>query len=200
MKDLFQVTVHRIQQLVLEQINLIKKKKAGVIKTIILCGGLGSSPYIKTTFGKFCENNFGGKIQVIRPVTPWSAVCKGAALRGLEVSPILSRRSRCHYGFKVHVSFEDGEHDEEDAFDDQIYGKRAKNQMLWAVKQVKLNNPSALMAISADSRRTRNSNLGRQSNTVVRTQYRLMYRTTQAARNSICARTNMLRLGLALEV
>lgn len=150
MKDLFQVTVHRIQQLVLEQIDLIKKKKAGAIRTIILCGGLGSSPYIKMTFDKFCEEKFGAKIQVVRPVTPWSAVCKGAALRGLEVSPILSRRARCHYGFKVHVRFEDEEHDEEDAFEDPIYGKRAKNQMLWVVKKVKLKNRGALTGISAD--------------------------------------------------
>ena len=136
MKSLFDVTVQQTLQLVLEQVKLIKKKKAGTVKTIILCGGLGSSPYMKIKFDEFCEENFGGNIQVVKPVRPWSAVCRGAALQGLEVSPILSRRSRYHYGFIIHKAFEDGEHDVEDAFEDTILGKRAKNQMKWFVKKV----------------------------------------------------------------
>lgn len=143
MRNLFDVTVRQSLQLVLEQLKLIKKKKAGTIKTIILCGGLGSSPYIKIKFDEFCEETFGGKTQVVKPVNTWSAICRGAASSGLEVSPILSRRSRYHYGFVIHKAFENDVHDEEDAFDDQFYGKRAKNQMKWFVKKVRLTHESA---------------------------------------------------------
>jgi len=136
MKSLFDVTVTQTLRLVLEQIQLIKKKKAGTIQTIIICGGLGSCPYIKIKFDEFCEEKFDGKITVVKPVHCWSAICRGAAQSGLEVSTILSRRSRFHYGFMIHKTFDDDEHDEEDAFDDPIHGKRAMNQMIWFVKKV----------------------------------------------------------------
>ncbi len=149
MENLFKFTVDQSLQLVLEQTTLIKKKKAGTIKTIVLCGGLGSSPYVKNKFDHFCEEHFGGRIQVVRPVQPWVAVCSGAALQGLEVAPILSRRSRYYYGFIVHKAFEEDEHDEEDAFEDQVYGKRARNQMKWCVKKVRRYNiPCTLQSIS----------------------------------------------------
>lgn len=136
MRNLFQVAVKMTLQLIVQQVNLIKTKKAGTIKTLIICGGLGSSPYIKTKLDEFCEERFAGKMQVVRPVRGWSSICRGAALSGLEASPILSRRSRYHYGFVIHKTFDDDEHDEEDAFDDPVYGKRAKNQMRWFVKKV----------------------------------------------------------------
>jgi hypothetical protein len=136
MKSLFEFTINQTLDLVLEQIRLIKKKKAGTVKTIILCGGLGNCPYIKIKFDEFCEKWFGDNIQVVKPVHSWSAICRGAAQSGLEVSTILSRRSRYHYGFITHKSFDDDEHDEEDAFEDPLYGKRAMNQMTWFVKKV----------------------------------------------------------------
>ncbi|ERF72261.1 hypothetical protein EPUS_02148 [Endocarpon pusillum Z07020] len=143
MRNLFQVAVEMTLQLILQQVNLIKKKKAGTIKTLIVCGGLGSSPYIKTKLDEFCEERFAGKMQVVRPVRAWASICRGAALSGLEASPILSRRSRYHYGFVIHKTFDDDEHDEEDAFDDPVYGKRAKNQMKWFVKKDEKLRPGA---------------------------------------------------------
>ena len=140
MKSLFEVPVQQSLQLVFEQVKLINKRKAATVKIIILCGGLGSSPYMKLRFDEFCEEKFGGRIQVVKPLRPWSAVCRGAALRGLEESPILSRRSRHHYGFVVHVDFDEDRHDEKDALRDELLGKRAKNQMKWAVKKVSLDN------------------------------------------------------------
>jgi hypothetical protein len=136
METLFDVTVTQTLELVWEQIRLIKKKKAGTIQTIIICGGLGSCPYIKIKFDQFCQERLGGKITVVKPVHCWSAICRGAAQSGLEVSTILSRRSRFHYGFKIHKAFDDHDHDEEDAYDDPILGKRAMNQMIWFVKKV----------------------------------------------------------------
>lgn len=80
---------------------------------------------------EFC----GHKAQVVWSLHPWSAVCRGAALRGLENSPILSRRSRYHYGFVVTKKFEEGIHDEADAVDNLILGKRARKQMNWVMKK-----------------------------------------------------------------
>lgn len=172
MKSLFDVPVQQSLQLVLEQVKLINKRKAATIKIIILCGGLGSSPYMKIRFDQFCEEFFGSRIQVVKPLRPWSAVCKGAALRGLEESPILSRRSRHHYGFVVHVDFNEDIHDEEDAYQDELQGKRAKNQMKWAVKKVRRSFQSIFWSEKSDLDRTRNLNPGSKKSIDAHTPFR----------------------------
>ncbi len=50
MRRLFESTVQQSSELVLEQVMLVKKKKAA---PIILCSGLGSSLYIKIKFDEF---------------------------------------------------------------------------------------------------------------------------------------------------
>ena len=136
MVDLFETAVNSSLDLVREQLSLIKKRKAPKVKTIILCGGLGSSPYMLKKFQEFCGGELEGNIEVVRPIQAWSGICRGAALRGLEKSPVLFRRSRYHYGFTLHRAFRQGKDREEDAFDDGINGKRAKNQMVWPVGKV----------------------------------------------------------------
>lgn len=201
MKSLFKVTVEQSLQLVLEQVKLIKKKRSTPIKTIILCGGLGSSPYLKYKFDEFCEETFGGKIKVVRPMRPWSSVCRGAALRGLEGCPIISRRSRQYIGFVVHVEFEDDEHDEKDAWEDPIDGeKRALNQMMWVVRKVRLERTSIVLTASANWERTRNSNRVSKGSTAVDTLSVPKCRATLVAKSSTSARWIVRQLVLILMV
>lgn len=135
MERLFDVAVTKSLDLVTEQIRLIRKRKATSVDLIILCGGLGSSPYVKKRFEDFCQDDLGGKVTVVQPLEPWSAVCRGAALRGLEKYPVVSRRSRAYYGFAAHEEFNTEKHDEADAFWDLEFGKRAKDQMFWPIKR-----------------------------------------------------------------
>lgn len=141
MERLFDVAVTKSLDLVTEQRKLIKKKKATAVEVIVLCGGLGSSPYVKKRFENFCEHNLNRKMAVVQPLQPWSAVCRGAAPRGLEDYPILSRRSRAHYGFVAHEEFNSERHDEADAIWEQG-SKRAKDQMFWPVRKDEKLKPS----------------------------------------------------------
>jgi hypothetical protein len=86
-------------------------------------------------------------IQVIRPLHPWPAQARGAALRGLASGPITTRRSRYHYGFESTARFNENVHEEKDAYQDPVYGKRVKDRMTWAIKKVITNYCLFLTAV-----------------------------------------------------
>jgi hypothetical protein len=137
MEGVYAVATTKSLDLVKEQMKLIEKKRVPPAEVIILCGGLRSSPYVETKFKDFCEDDCEGRVKIIQPLQPWSVVCRGAALRGLEDCPILSRRSRANYGFAAHEKFQADKHDEADAIDVFPFDKRAKDQMFWPFKKVR---------------------------------------------------------------
>ena len=147
MERLFEFAVQTSLDLVENQIKLIEQNKRSPARWVVLCGGLGSSPYVKSRFQKFCEVQHDGALSVVQPSYPWSAVCRGAALQGLEGVHILSRCSKAAYGFVAHEEFLEGRHSEIDAYHDPIFGKRAMNQMIWPIKQVsqKIKKPFLLL-------------------------------------------------------
>ncbi len=49
-------------------------------------------------------------IEVMQPVYAWTAVVRGAVLRGLEGSMVLSRRARYHYGTSYATVFDETKH------------------------------------------------------------------------------------------
>ncbi|KAG6227755.1 hypothetical protein E4U34_005206 [Claviceps purpurea] len=51
-----------------------------------------------------------GSIEVMQPVYAWTAVVRGAVLRGLEGSMVVSRRSRMHYGTSYATVYDEGKH------------------------------------------------------------------------------------------
>jgi hypothetical protein len=159
MEDLFHLSVSTSWDLVKEQARLIKKTGGPKVEVIVLCGGLGSSPYVRDKFKTLCQKDFKKEVTLIQPLKPWSAVCRGAALRGLQDGPILSRRSRASYGFAAHEDFKPEKHKEVDAIWDQEFGKRAKDQMFWPVEKVRIQDRSRFQA---DTQRTRNLNLAQQ--------------------------------------
>lgn len=82
-----------------------------------------------------------GNIEVISPQRPWSAIVRGAAIAGLEKSPITYRRCRDHLGFPVHEKFDPAKHNARERIDCPIYGARATGQMLWHVSRVDAPRP-----------------------------------------------------------
>lgn len=71
----------------------------------------------------------GGKADIITPKRPWSAIARGAAIRGLERPSVLFRKARDHIGITVHEPFDESKHRQADYFECPIKGPRAKNQM-----------------------------------------------------------------------
>ncbi|KAK2758810.1 hypothetical protein FQN54_003502 [Arachnomyces sp. PD_36] len=136
MKAMFQEVLTRIFGLVRDQISAVKEENDDLIQTIVLCGGLAKSPYIKTELEKFCLKTFKHQIEIFVPPQPWSAIARGAALRALKPrSTIDSRQCRRSYGVSTHRKFIEGVDREEDAFQCPVGGKRADGIMKWHIKK-----------------------------------------------------------------
>ena len=109
---------------------------ANVFQTMVLCGGLGSSPYVEKRIKSYVEDEYDGKVEVIAPRKPWSAIARGAAIRALEKDPVLFRKSRDNIGICVHEKWDEEKHDADDYWNSSLYGERARNQMRWHVMRV----------------------------------------------------------------
>ena len=77
---------------------------------------------------------------------PWTAICRGAVIRGLSdaeiksqtQSLVVSRVSRINYGILFTAPFDEEKHDERDrVWDEDELRWRANNQMDWYLKKVK---------------------------------------------------------------
>jgi molecular chaperone DnaK (HSP70) len=106
---IFQVVIREVIKLVKGQI----LATGGTVKGILLVGGFGQSPFLRETMRKEISN-----ISVIQPPNGWTAVVRGALIKGLaEVIPSLtrikidSRLARKHYGVAGSVKFDPKSHD-----------------------------------------------------------------------------------------
>ncbi|KGO76318.1 Heat shock protein 70 family [Penicillium italicum] len=99
-KQIFDPIVQEIENLVAEQRKSVKA--AGFpTKAIILVGGLGASGYL---FKRLQSASDG--IQIMQPPNAWSAVARGAVIRGQEGNQIESRIARCSYGVHTSIKFD----------------------------------------------------------------------------------------------
>ncbi|KEF59307.1 uncharacterized protein A1O9_04151 [Exophiala aquamarina CBS 119918] len=132
---MFDPVVEKMFELVRKQLRSVQKAKVPPVRTIVLCGGLGSSSYMKKRLQNLIDCELKGKPELVVPPRPWSAIVRGAVIRGLEKSPVTYRRCRHHIGVTVHEKFVEGVHCADDLFFCPKEGRRAKNKMLWHVKR-----------------------------------------------------------------
>ncbi|EPS39071.1 hypothetical protein H072_7151 [Dactylellina haptotyla CBS 200.50] len=114
--------------------NQIKQVKAEgrMVKAILLVGGFGRSNYLHSRLDKTYRRQ---GINVLQARNPWSAVCRGATLWGLEREIVVSRNARYNYGYAVNVEFDATKHDVSDRYYDASEGiDRAKDQMEWLLR------------------------------------------------------------------
>ncbi|KAH8694162.1 hypothetical protein BGW36DRAFT_430185 [Talaromyces proteolyticus] len=135
LRSMFDPMVKNIFELIQGQVEEAKKETNTPITTIILCGGLAESKYIRFKIKAFC-NEYLKTAQVMIPESPWSAICVGATMSGLDPNKVIkSRRARRAYGTVVHRKFEEGLYEERDVFDCPKLGKRVGNVMHWHIKK-----------------------------------------------------------------
>jgi hypothetical protein len=104
---------------------------------VILCGGLGASPFVRSKIEEFVAAELGEKVRVISPDRPWSAIARGGAIRCLdEKPPVCFRRARDYIGITVHKKFDKDVHNKKDHVVCPLKGDRAKDQMQWIVQRV----------------------------------------------------------------
>ncbi|KAJ5207500.1 Heat shock protein 70 family [Penicillium cf. griseofulvum] len=103
-KGIFDPIIKQVENLVAEQ-RMSVKATGHATKAIILVGGLGASGYL---FKRLQAASDG--IQVMQPPNAWSAVARGAVIRGQEGNQVDSRISRGSYGTEMQVEFDPKKH------------------------------------------------------------------------------------------
>lgn len=104
------------------------RQKGGIVSGIVLVGGFGQSNYLYTrlkshfntvapppyserpTQSQTTDLITNGSVEVMQPVNAWTAVVRGAVLRGLEGSMVVSRKARMHYGTSYATVYDEDKH------------------------------------------------------------------------------------------
>ena len=109
-KTLFSTVITTITALVKKQLRQTKDAKA-----VLLVGGFGQSPYLRKCIEKIVAAN----VEVMQPANGWTAVVRGALIRGLnDNSPetsrisIASRIARKWYGIRAWAKYDEDIHED----------------------------------------------------------------------------------------
>jgi len=143
-EEMFEPCVTRVVDLVRRQIALVPARNR--VKYVFLTGGFGQSQYLYAAVDRFTRT-LGIQTKLPGPLEPlrrneqrkhcWSAVVRGAALRGLERGHNLIQMRTCRkcYGISISEPFSSFKHSEQDAYCDLFDGKKkARGQMKWLLK------------------------------------------------------------------
>lgn len=142
-RDIFEPIVSEIIYLVKEQIRISGQKS----KAVLLVGGFGASIYL----GERIREAVADRILVLQPPEAWSAVARGAVLKGLAInSPgmtkvtVQRRKIRRSYGIQLDVPYPRSQHShlKHQRFWDGQDGCYNVRIMDWFVKRVSLLLPA----------------------------------------------------------
>lgn len=150
-KDIFEPVVRDVCELVEGQVESIRGK-GGNVSGIVLVGGFGQSNHLYTRLKQHfyvapppytvrptdapCSN-----IEVMQPVYAWTAVVRGAVLRGLEGSMVVSRRSRWHYGTSYATVYNEELHPVSDRYWSPLWERwMVSDRMQWHIAKVRTDH------------------------------------------------------------
>lgn len=160
-KDIFEPVVKEVCDLVKGQVEGLRAK-SGIVSGIILVGGFGQSDYLyrrlKSYFtsaapppyserpthalgGANADGAGGtgeaGSIEVMQPVYAWTAVVRGAVLRGLEGNMVISRKARMHYGTSYATVFDEDKHSVSERYWSPLWERwMVSDRMQWHIAKV----------------------------------------------------------------
>ncbi|KAK3616102.1 hypothetical protein LTR22_027182 [Elasticomyces elasticus] len=132
---IFRPIVADIISLIEGQINQLQSFGLKV-NGLVLVGGFGQSEcLLKCLKGNFSRG--ASSIEILQPVNAWTAVVRGAVLRGLEGSEMVTnRKARRHYGVEYREPFQAGRHPNSCKQWDNIEERWvAANRMEWFIKK-----------------------------------------------------------------
>jgi hypothetical protein len=99
----------RIVDLVQVQVNSVRLSTLSDPKAIFLVGGFGANKFLKEELQK----TFTG-ITIQQPKDAWSAICRGAVLKGMSDETVVNHISKYAYGISCRRAWIEGEHLQED--------------------------------------------------------------------------------------
>lgn len=155
-KDIFEPVVKEVCDLVQGQVDKLRSR-GGIVSGIVLVGGFGQSdylyrrlkahftsaappPYTETpTHASRLESASGEtpSIEVMQPVYAWTAVVRGAVLRGLEGSMVISRKARMHYGTSYATVYDEDKHSVSERYWSPLWERwMVSDRMQWHIAKV----------------------------------------------------------------
>lgn len=162
-KDIFEPVVKEVCDLVQGQVDSLRAK-GGIVSGIILVGGFGQSDYLyrrlkshftsaapppyseRPTHASATALNEMGSIEVMQPVYAWTAVVRGAVLRGLEGNMVISRKARMHYGTSYATVFDEEKHSVSERYWSPLWERwMVSDRMQWHIAKVSLCPPQRLI-------------------------------------------------------
>ncbi|KAI9665852.1 MAG: hypothetical protein M1821_003786 [Bathelium mastoideum] len=147
---IFEPVIKEVVELVEGQVDAIREK-GGLVKGIVLVGGFGQSnylyqrlkahfnsapppPYTERPTHQIAEAEAHRAVEVMQPLYAWTAVVRGAVLRGLEGSMVVSRRSRWHYGTSYATVFDEAKHPVADRYWSPLWERwMVSDRMQWHI-------------------------------------------------------------------
>ncbi len=156
-KDIFEPVVKEVCDLVHGQVEGLRAK-SGVVSGIILVGGFGQSDYLyrrlkahftsaapppyserPTHASGLAAGSEGGSIEVMQRVYAWTAVVRGAVLRGLEGNMVISRKARFHYGTSYATVYDEDKHSVSERYWSPLWERwMVSDRMQWHIAKVSI--------------------------------------------------------------
>ncbi|RMZ24418.1 hypothetical protein D0859_11529 [Hortaea werneckii] len=151
-KGIFEPVIQQVIELVDGQVQAIKTK-GGLVSGIVLVGGFGQSNYLymrlKQHFNSAPPPPYSEQpsheiaaaaqqnVEILQPLNAWTAVVRGAVLRGIEGSVVEKRRSRWHYGTSYATVFDEKKHPVEDRYWSPLWERwMVSDRMQWHIAKV----------------------------------------------------------------
>lgn len=153
-KEIFEPVVKEVCDLVHGQVEGLRAK-GGIVSGIVLVGGFGQSDYLyrrlKTHFTSAAPPPYSerpthananaiqetGSIEVMQPVYAWTAVVRGAVLRGLEGNMVISRKSRMYYGTSYATVYDEEKHSVSERYWSPLWERwMVSDRMQWHIAKV----------------------------------------------------------------
>ena len=108
-KKIFDPVVDEVIGLVQGQIRATRKP----VKAVLLVGGFGQNTYLREAI----RSAIGSAIEVMQPPNGWTAIVRGALMKGLsQLEPdaervkVAARTARKHYGTEIMSKYDPGKH------------------------------------------------------------------------------------------
>ncbi|KAI0391033.1 actin-like ATPase domain-containing protein [Xylariaceae sp. FL0594] len=158
-KDIFEPVVKEVCDLVQGQVDGLRHK-GGIVSGIVLVGGFGQSEYLykrlrshftsgapppyseRPTHATARAVGENGSIEVMQPLYAWTAVVRGAVLRGLEGNMVISRKARMHYGTSYATVYDEEKHSVSERYWSPLWERwMVSDRMQWHIAKGEAISP-----------------------------------------------------------
>src|SRR3569833_1056656 len=129
-KDIFEPVVKEVCDLV--QGDFLNMR----LKGLFTCAA--PPPYSeRPTHANMSVGSEGGSIEVMQPVYAWTAVVRGAVLRGLEGNMVVSRTARFHFGTSYATVYDEEKHSVSERYWSPLWERwMVSDRMQWHIAKV----------------------------------------------------------------